>query len=74
MSHFLIEKGRFAFKRCWAVTDLPYLRKIRRIRDVANQANRQDEKAGEANCSFVVIVEVNLSKERNGSGDPIRLP
>lgn len=41
---------------------------------MANQANRQDEKAGEANCSFVVIVEVNLSKERNGNGDPIRLP
>lgn len=53
MFHNLIEKVSLLSKDAGrSLNDLSYLRYGER--DAANQANRQDRKAGEANCSFVV--------------------
>lgn len=58
MFHFLIEKVSLLSKDAGRSLN-DYLRKKR---DAANQTNRRDKKAGETNCSFVVIVGVNSSK------------
>lgn len=61
--HFLIEKIRLLSKVAGrSLNDLSYLSRAKIERRAVNPANRQDKKAGEANCSFVVIVGVSLSK------------